>query len=225
MSKIVVIEDSMEVQELLKTVLTLKDFEYLSAFTGKKGLELAKKEKPDLIILDLTLPDIDGIDLCATLKSDPGTKHIPVIMLTARTAMIDKIKGLEIGANDYLVKPFEVLELVARIKVQIRQQETVSDQTRTPLKLGTFEIDPAKYLLDINGKKVKGITPKEFDILYILMKNSPNPVDREKIFRMIWGEKQKENSRVIDIHIANIRKKIGEDKILTIPGKGYLFSL
>ena len=224
MTKILAIEDAAEVQDLLKAVLTLKDFEYLGAFNGKDGLEIAKKEKPDLIILDLMLPDIDGIEVCKILKKNPETKQIPVIILTARTAVIDRVKGLEIGANDYLLKPFEALELVARIKVQLRDHELITDQTRTVLNIGAFKIDPTKYILTINGKEVKEITPREFDILYILMKSAPNPVDRETISQMIWGEKQKENSRVIDIHVANIRKKIGDDKILTIPGKGYIFS-
>jgi two-component system alkaline phosphatase synthesis response regulator PhoP len=223
MHKILIIDDSSDIQELLKAVLTLKDFQVLSALTAKDGVALAKKQNPDVIVLDLMLPDVDGIDVCKTLKELPETKDIPIIMLTARTTVLDRIKGLEIGANDYLTKPFDTLELIARIKVQLRQRKVILEKARTPLKLNQFEIDPASYKFSIGAKLIKHMTPREFDILYILMKNSPIPVQRDTIFKILSGKIEK-NSRVIDIHIAKIRKKIGTDCIKTIPGKGYLFS-
>lgn len=223
MHKILIIDDSKDIQELLQAVLGLKDLQALSALTAKEGIALAKKQNPDVIILDLMLPDIDGIDVCKTLKDVPETKNIPIIMLTARTTVLDRIKGLEIGANDYLTKPFDTLELIARIKVQLRQREALMVQTRIPLKLGNIDVDPASYRCAVAGRIIKDLTPREFDILYILMKNSPIPVQRDTIFKILSGKIEK-NSRAIDIHIAKIRKKIGIDHIKTIPGKGYLFS-
>jgi DNA-binding response OmpR family regulator len=220
--KILLIDDSSDIQELLHAVLSLKDFEVLTAFTGKEGLILSKKEKPDVIVLDLMLPDIDGIDVCKQLRQHSITKEIPIIMLTAKTTVLDRIKGLEIGANDYLTKPFDTLELIARIKVQLRQRENLTRKPRLPVKIGTSEIDPSSYKFTIQGKLIKNLTTREFDILYILMQHFPNPVERENIFSLLG--KTETASRVIDIHITNIRKKIGAERIKTISGKGYLFS-
>lgn len=223
MPKILIVDDSEDVLELLKTVLVLRDFQVVEALNGKHGIALAKKEQPDLVILDLMLPDIDGITVCQTLKTMPETKHIPVIMLTARAGVLDKVKGLETGGDDYLVKPFDTLELLARVKARLRQKGVEMDETRQPLKIGDFYIDPSKYSVGNGAKDIKNLTPREFDILYILMKNSPKPVPREDIFQIIWDKSEKKYSRVIDIHIAKIRKKIKPQTIKTIPGKGYLF--
>ena len=223
-TKILIIEDSPEIQELLKAILELKDFTVFQAYNSQEGFSLAQQEKPDLIILDLTLPDGDGIELCHKFKSEFFSATIPIIMLTARTSVIDRIKGLEIGANDYLIKPFDTLELIARIKVQLRDKEKEVDSTRISIKLAEVEIIPSTYQLKINEEQIQDITPREFDILYILMKNSPNPVSREEIFQEVGKHYEKGQSRVVDIHIAKIRKKIGEDRIKTISGKGYFFS-
>jgi two-component system, OmpR family, alkaline phosphatase synthesis response regulator PhoP len=223
MPKILIVDDSEDVLELLKTVLVLRDFEVLEALNGKQGIQVAKKEQPDLVILDLMLPDMDGISVCQTLKTTSETKNIPVIMLTARASILDKVKGLENGGDDYLVKPFDTLELLARVKVQLRQKGVALDEARQAIRIGQFQADPASYTVHNNGKEIKSLTPREFDILYILMKNSPKPVPREDIFQVIWDKSEKKYSRVIDIHIAKIRKKIKPQTIKTIPGKGYLF--
>ena len=223
MPKVLAIEDNEDVLELLNTVLVLRDFQVLEATTGNQGIELAKENHPDLIILDLILPDLDGFKVCQILKQMPETTNIPIIMLTARTTVLEKVKGLETGANDYLIKPFDTLELLARIKVQLRQKGIALGESRSAIKVGSFEVDPSNYKVHVNGQEISDLTPREFDILYILMKNSPKPVSREDIFQIIWGKTEKKYSRVIDIHIGKIRRKIKSQQIKTIPRKGYLF--
>ena len=224
MPKILIIEDDQDVRELVKHTFSLRDFSVLEAEDGKTGLGIARKKFPDLIILDLMLPDIDGMDICKTLKEKAETKDIPVLMLTARTTVIERVKGLEIGADDYLTKPFDSMELIARAKVLLRRTESSRGTGRTPIKMGSAQIDPISYTLEIQGKKIPNLTPKEFDILYVLVKNAPSPVSRENLYRTIWGRDKNENTRVIDIHVSKIRKKIGEHRIKTIPAKGYFFS-
>lgn len=223
--RILVIDDASEVQELLRVVLTLKDFEVLEAYSGLDGLKVAQEQNPDLIVLDLMLPDIDGDEVCKRIKQSKDLQTIPVIMLTARSAVVDRINGLEIGANDYLIKPFDTLELLARIKVQLRQRANSQEHDRHSITLAGFYIDPATYELTINGNPIKELTPREFDILYILMRNMPNAVARSQIYEELGAAAEdSSNSRVVDIHVAKIRKKVGEQYILTIPGRGYLFA-
>lgn len=226
MPKILIIEDNSDVRELLKTVLLLKEFEVIEFSTGRRGIAQAKSKLPDLIVLDLILPDIDGFEVCKILKRDPKTSKIPVIMLTARTEILDRVKGLELGADDYLVKPFEPLELLARIKVLLRRSGATAPEMRARLELGGFVAEPSNYRLQINAREVSDLTPKEFDVLYALMQNAPKTISRQDIFQQVWGKSQKDYTRVIDIHIAKIRKKLGKNAscIKTIPAKGYLFS-
>ncbi|OGR82530.1 MAG: hypothetical protein A2901_09055 [Elusimicrobia bacterium RIFCSPLOWO2_01_FULL_54_10] len=224
MPKILIVDDDLDVQELIKQSFAIRDFTVLMAETGKEAIAAANKECPDLIILDLKLPDMDGIDVCKALKDVPETKDIPILMLTARTGVIDKVKGLEIGADDYLVKPFDPMELIARAKVLMRRTQGDKGAARTPIKLGQVHIDPVNYNLEIKGKAISDLTPKEFDILYVLIRHSPSPVSREDIYKSIWGKVKMDGTRVIDIHIAKIRKKIGEHHIKTIPAKGYFFT-
>ena len=181
---------------------------------------------PDVVILDLILPDMDGLNICKIIKENSATEHVPILMLTARAEVLDRVKGLESGADDYLVKPFDTLELLARVKVLLRRGAQANPKSRIPIKIGEFEIDPGNYTFHINGKSIDNLTPREFDILYLLMRNSPEPVKREDIYKDIWGS-DKGDSRVIDIHIAKIRKKLGQqffEQIKTIPAKGYLFT-
>lgn len=224
MPKILLVEDDSDVLELIKHSFSIRDFTVLQTESGKEALAITKKEFPDLIILDLTLPDMDGVEVCKSLKERPETKEIPILMLTARTGVIDRVKGLEIGADDYLIKPFDPMELIARAKALLRRTIGSKGAARIPIKVGSIHIDPVNYALDIKGKPIHELTPKEFDILYELVRQAPRPVSREDLYQTIWGRTKKDNTRVIDIHVAKIRKKIGEHRIKTIPAKGYLFS-
>ena len=223
--KILIIEDDADVRELVKTALALKDFDVAETGTGQQGISLCQSENPDVLILDLMLPDIDGMTVCESLKRDRKTASIPILMLTARSSPVDRVKGLESGADDYLVKPFDTLELLARVKVLLRRKG--DGEGKIPLMINEFEIDPASYKLTIAGNPITNLTPKEFEILYFLMKHSPNPVSREEIYKEIWGMDGNPLTRVVDIHIVKIRRKIGTQystRIKTIPAKGYLFS-
>lgn len=224
MTKILIVEDDPDVLELIKHSFSIRDFTVLEAEEGKVALSIVNKEFPDLVVLDLALPDMDGFEVCKVLKEKPETKDIPILMLTARTSVIDRVKGLEIGADDYLIKPFDPMELIARARVLLRRTEGTRGSARTPIKMGTVHIDPINYTLEIRGKQIRDLTPKEFDILFSLIRNAPKPVSREDIYRSIWGRSKKDKTRVIDIHIAKIRKKIGGRCIKTIPSKGYFFS-
>jgi two-component system alkaline phosphatase synthesis response regulator PhoP len=224
MPKILVVDDSDEVREVVKTVLVLKDFTVVEASSGKQAMAVLQKETPDLVVLDLMLPDMDGIEVCKNIKKHAKLGKTPILMLTARTGVYDRVKGLEIGADDYLGKPFDTLELLARVNALLRRSASLEDGTRMALKNDRIEMDPGSYTLTVDGKPVKTLTPREFDILYVLMKNCPRAVTREDISHALGTKDEKNPTRVIDIHIAKIRKKIGAQKIKTIPGKGYLLS-
>ena len=224
MVNILIVDDSDEIREVIKTILTLKNFSVLEAYSGKQALNIIQKGNPDMVILDLILPDIDGTEICKTLKANPKTSSIPVLMLTARTGIYDRVKGLEMGADDYLIKPFDTMELLARVNALLRRSGIPKGVARVAIKTDKLNMDPGDYSVSINGKSVTNLTPREFDILYILSKNSPRAVTRDEIFESIWEKNANEKTRVIDIHIARIRKKIGQEKIKTIPGKGYLLS-
>lgn len=223
MNKILLVEDNDEIRELLKVALTLKDFDVLEAVNGQEAIAKMAENHPDLVILDLILPDMDGMDICKRWKENTATKDTPVLMVTGRTRISDRVMGLETGADDYIVKPFDTLELLARVKVLLRRAHPQRSAERQHLKVGDLELDPSNYTILQNGSPVFNLTTREFDILYVLMNESPKPVSRETILEAVWGKPEKGDSRVIDIHIANIRKKIGQDKIKTISGKGYLY--
>ena len=228
MAKILVIDDNADVRELVKTILYLKDFEVLEASCGKEGLQISKKKFPDLIILDLMLPDMDGLTVCKEIKRNYLTQDIPILILTGRTDVVNRVKGLEAGADDYLIKPYDNMELLARVKVLLRRsgKRESTGERGTMIKVTDFEIDPSKFTLLVNGKPIN-LRQKEFDILYLLMKNSPKAVSRIDIFQSIWSKDEKESIRVIDMHIMGMRNKIGQPysgRIKSIYGKGYLFS-
>ncbi len=224
MPKVLVVDDDADILDLIKHSFLIRDFTVLEAQNGEDGIALCKKECPDLLILDLSLPDMDGVAVCQALKQNSHTQEIPILMLTGRTSVVDRVKGLETGADDYLTKPFDPLELFARAKVLLRRNKKAQGESRTPVKMGDIRIDPDNYKLEINGKSIDDLTPKEFDILYLLIKNSPKPVTRDDIYQNIWGKSKKGKTRVIDIHVAKVRKKIGEKYIKTIPAKGYFFT-
>src|SRR5207249_1028537 len=147
-----------------------------------------------------------------------------ILMLTARTGIYDRVKGLELGADDYLVKPFDTLELLARVNVLLRRRGMASDGPRISLKIDQFEMNPGNYSLTVDGKSIPNRTQREFNILYVLLHHSPRAVTHEDIIQAIGKNEEKNYTRVIYIHIAKIRKKIGALRIKTIPGKGYLLS-
>lgn len=221
---ILIVEDEKNILELLKFNLEQENFKILTAASGKTGLEMALSEKADLIILDLMLPEIDGLEICKTLKQNSKTNRVPIIMLTAKSEETDKIVGLELGADDYVTKPFSPRELVARIKAVLRRSQDKTIQMK--LKSGDLEIDTAKHQVFLKGKPIV-LTSKEYGLLKALMETKGRLLSREYLLDHVWGYDSSVNieTRTVDIHIGQLRKKIKHEasRIVTVKNAGYRF--
>ena len=224
MTKILVIEDDKELLKGLIDNLTLEGYKVISAQDGERGLELVKKEHPDLIILDLMLPKLSGEEVCRTLREENNLT--PIIMLTARGEESDKVKGLRLGADDYLTKPFSLLELFARIEAILRRVK----KEKVEIEKYQFEdivVDFIHLEVKKRGKQIK-LSPKEFFILKFLIEHKGEVIRRETLLREIWGYDVFPSTRTVDNFIARLRKKIEKDPekpkhILTVHGIGYKF--
>ncbi len=222
-SKILIIEDNPDTRRYLETVLA-REFEVISAENAVHGIEHAKSKRPDLIVLDIVLPIINGYDACSLLRQDEGTKRIPIIFLSSKNTVSDITHGLGLGADDYLPKPFDYKELIARIRARLRDK---IDQGAAPKTAAQGKL---KIMLDTRevyyGAKSFDLTQTEFDILRILVDKIGTVVTREDIIKYIWRDDDKETrSRTIDVHIRSLRKKIHELKkhVISIYGEGYKF--
>ncbi len=221
---ILVVDDDPDIINVLKANLELHDYEVDTAMNCRETEERLSERLPDLVILDLMLPDGDGIEVCRRIKGE--FRDLPIIMLTARDRISDKVMGLESGADDYVVKPFETLELIARIKACLRRYRV---QEPDVLQAGDVKIDYQRRLVEVRGRRIE-LTPKEFELLCLLMENRGKVLSRDFIRRSLWrGSQLYSWSRVIDVHIQHLRQKIEEDPsapeyILTIAGVGYRFA-
>ena len=186
----------------------------------KSLLEALKTELPDLIILDIMLPEIDGISLLKKLKSSPETKEIPIIMATAKGMEYDKIQGLDLGADDYLVKPFGVMEMISRVKAVLRRY--VKNEPEVTLSIGGLSLSPNEHRVTIDGKEIE-LTYKEFELLKLFLENQGIAFTRDQLFRMVWESDFCVESRTIDIHIGTLRQKLGKygQLIKTVRNVGY----
>ncbi|MCB9799706.1 MAG: response regulator transcription factor [Candidatus Omnitrophica bacterium] len=224
--KILMIEDEKNIVELVKYNLEEQGYSVAAEMRGDQGLQRAIKEIPDLILLDLMLPGMNGIDICKTLKNNEKTSHVPVIMLTAKSEELDKVLGLEIGADDYMTKPFSPRELVARIKAVLRRGQ--ERQTDTVLKAGTLEVDDSRHVVKLKNKVVE-LTAKEYDLLKALMEVKGRVVTREHLLDHVWGYDQSLNieTRTVDMHIGQLRKKLKNEaeRIVTVKNVGYRFEI
>lgn len=227
MIKILVIDDDLAINELIKINLELAYYTVISATDGIKGFALAKQELPDLIILDVMMPEVDGYTVAKRIRENKETKDIPIIMLTALNMLQDKLKGYDIGIDDYLVKPFEMEELKARVKALLKRNETIpkSSATKEILTEGDITLLPESYSIEINGKSVK-VTPSEFEIMNLLMQNYGSMVSGSKILTDIWGYSPDDNLETVRVHIKHLREKLnkisGNKKYIeTIYGGGY----
>ncbi len=224
-ARILVVEDEHDIRTVLMDQLRLDGFDTVGASTGKEVLENFKSLTPDLIILDLKLPDIDGLMVCQEIR-----KHsdIPIIIVSARDSLPDKIRGLEVGADDYVTKPFEYLELEARIRACLRRHQVTSGMT-DPIDLGNLKIYRQKRMIEVNGKGVK-LTKKEFELLNLFLENRGKVLSREFLSSHLWHNKEVYPwSRALDVHVRRLRKKIEPDPahpkyILTHAGVGYRFA-
>lgn len=224
MKKIVLIEDDADLLALLKYNLEKEGFTLAGSQTGKGAVELCRRERPDLILLDVMLPDSDGLDICKGVRAHPELAHIPIIFLTARASETDRIVGLELGANDYIVKPFFIRELIARIKIQFRGQATAS----RVLKAATLELDRTSCRVRLNGTPLS-LTATEFRLLEFLMSRPGVVFSREQLLDAVWGHDRAVTDRTVDVYILRLRQKIELDPanpimIRSVRGFGYSFN-
>jgi DNA-binding response OmpR family regulator len=224
MKKIVLIEDDSDLFALVKYNLEKEGFAVAGSQTGKGALEICRRERPDLIILDIMLPDSDGLEICKSLRNHSELGNVPIIFLTARVSETDRILGLELGANDYIVKPFFIRELIARIKNQFRTQ---ASPART-IRAGTLELDRASCRVLSNGQEV-ALTATEFRLLEFLMSRPGVVYSREQLLDSVWGHDRAVTDRTVDVYILRLRQKIEVDPanplfIRAVRGFGYSFN-
>jgi DNA-binding response OmpR family regulator len=223
MKQILLIEDDTDLFSLLKYNLEKEGFALTGLQTGKGALELCRQVRPDLILLDIMLPDSDGLDICKAVRRDPGLASTPIIFLTARASETDRILGLELGANDYVVKPFFVRELVARIKLQFRGQP----QPARVLEAGGLSLDRASCQARLDGKPLT-LTATEFRLLEFLMRRPGVVFSREQLLNSVWGHDRAVTDRAVDVYVLRLRQKIEADPaspqlIHSVRGFGYSF--
>src|ERR1700748_1681197 len=223
MKKIVLIEDDVYLYSLVQYNLEKEGFTVVGSQTGKGALELCRKERPELIILDIMLPDSDGLEICKGIRAHPELAHVPLIFLTARASETDRIVGLELGANDYIVKPFFVRELVARIKIHFRGQPSSTKL----LKIGDLELDRTRCPVRLGGHEVS-LTATEFRLLEFLMSRPGVVFSREQLLDAVWGHDRAVTDRTVDVYILLLRQKIEAPDvppfIRSVRGFGYSFN-
>ena len=227
MNKILVVDDDIAINELIKINLEMHGYEVLSATDGIHGFALCKQEFPDLVILDVMMPEVDGYTVAKYIRENPSTKEIPILMLTALGQIDDKVKGFDIGVDDYLVKPFELEELKVRVRALLKRTHKMLESLakKDLLTVGDITLLPESYSVDIKGKIAK-LTPIEFDILNVLVQNHGNMVSGAKLLKDIWGYAPDDTVETIRVHIRHLRSKMdkisdGKKYIETIYGGGY----
>ena len=218
--KILIIEDESDVADLLTLNLRKAGFRISTAADGASGLQKARDDRPDFIVLDLMLPKMLGLEVCRILKSDTATRHIPILMLTAKAEEIDRIVGLEFGADDYVTKPFSPREVVLRIKAILRRAEGGAEDEC--LSAGSIVIDPARHEVSVHGKRVN-LTSLEFKLLRTLMQRRGRVQARDRLLNDVWGYESVIDTRTVDTHVRRLRKKLGKaaDAIESVRGFGY----
>jgi two-component system, OmpR family, alkaline phosphatase synthesis response regulator PhoP len=216
MNSILIIDDELDILEIIKYNLVKEGFNVETANNGKDGIELAKKFKPDLILLDVMMPQMDGIEVCEIIRTIPGFEHTIICFLTARNEDYSQIAGLDAGADDYIAKPVKPKVLISRLNALLRRKSIpIHQQSQSEL-----QIDREKYLIYKNGEEIQ-LPKKEFELL-ALLSTKPNTVfERQLILDKVWGTDIIVGDRTIDVHIRKIREKLGDDSIKTVKGVGY----
>ncbi|TML56632.1 MAG: response regulator transcription factor [Actinobacteria bacterium] len=216
---VLVVEDESSIASFVALYLKNAGYRIQAAGTGREALERVASEKPDLIVLDLMLPDIDGLEVCRRVRQ---SSDVPILMLTARDEDVDKIIGLEVGADDYLTKPFNPRELVARVKSILRRSVPERREVQTKqIKHGDLEIDVGRREVLVAGKEVQ-LAPKEFDLLWELLDHKGLVLTRDQLLERVWGYTFAGDTRTVDVHVRQLRRKLGEaSPIVTVWGVGY----
>ena len=220
---ILAVDDEVHILELISFNLKAAGYHVVTALTGEEALKRCEVEKPSLVLLDIMLPGIDGLEVCRRLKGDRTTSNIPIIMLTARGDEVDKILGLELGADDYITKPFSVRELAARVKSLLRRVAPQQESEPQTLRAGDIMIDITNYEAFKGGEKLS-LTLKEFELLKVLVLSRGKVLTRDFLLDRIWGYEYYGETRTVDVHIRHLRQKLGEDPYIeTVRGVGYRF--
>lgn len=226
--KILVVEDEPDIRKLVHYNLTQERFEVLEAEDGEKALKIVQRERPQLIILDLMLPGLSGLELCRILRERTETAHLPILMLTAKAGEADRVVGLEMGADDYLTKPFSPRELVARVKAIFRRTEMHGAAAGMEVyEKGPLKINFSTYEVSVKGKAVK-LTLREFELLRFLVQNPNRVLSRDQLLDRVWGGEVFVDPRTVDVHVRRLRKAIEKNDrkpewVLTVRGVGYKF--
>lgn len=223
MTKILLIEDELLIQELVTFNMEHEGYTVKIAGDGKSGLEMVSTEMPDLILLDLMLPELDGYEVCKAIRGNKETAHLPIIMLSARDDVVDKVVGLELGADDYITKPFSPRELLARVKARLREDKRNNAPPKAAsLVWGELEIWPENYLATLGGENI-ALTGKEFDLLHVFLTRPNQVFSREYLLQKVWGYHESGDTRTVDVHISNLRIKLKSmgPSIESVRGIGY----
>ena len=223
--KILIVEDDRNLLDTLVYNIEKEGYVVISSMNGEEAVESARKEKPDLIVLDIMLPGLNGLEVCRILRRE---MTVPILMLTARNEEVDKIIGLEIGADDYMTKPFSMRELIARIRAMLRRAGitvTQLDSVDKTIVIGTLEIDTERHRVAVSGKELE-LSPKEYDLLVFLAVNKGFVFNREQLLEKVWGYDYAGDTRTVDVHIRWLRQKIEHDpsnpeNLITVRGAGY----
>ena len=225
MGTILVVEDERDIADLVKYHLEKAGFSARVMGDGKQALELIARDHPDLLILDLMLPGLDGLEVCRRLRGNTATRSIPIIMLTAKAEEVDRIVGLEMGADDYIPKPFSPRELVARVKAVLRRTIPLPPTSETPLAVGDLRLDPARHEVTKGGMALS-LSAVEFRLLEFLIRHRGRVYTRIQLLDQVWGQDRFVEPRTVDVHIRRLRQKVEDDStlptlILTVRGLGY----
>lgn len=224
--KILVVEDEKNIVRVVTYNLEREGYQVDVATDGEQALEKIRRAPPDLLLLDLMLPKVDGLEVCRLLRADAKTAHVPIIMVTAKTQEADRVVGLELGADDYLPKPFSPRELTARVKAVLRR--TSRTERPTVWRCGTLEADWERRLVKLKQKPVT-LTPKEFELFKALVEANGRVLSREGLLERVWGYTRAAEiqSRTVDLHVSQLRQKLGPEgrRVLTVTGAGYRFRM
>ncbi|MEA2658230.1 MAG: two-component system, OmpR family, alkaline phosphatase synthesis response regulator PhoP [Candidatus Binatota bacterium] len=226
--KILVVEDEPDIRKLVNYNLAQEHYKVIEAEDGEQALKAIQRDKPHLVVLDLMLPGLSGIELCKILRERPDTAKLPILMLTAKAGEADRVVGLEMGADDYLSKPFSPRELVARVRAILRRADGAASQdTLAAYDRGDLKMDFSTYEVFVRGKSVK-LTLKEFELLRFLVQNPSRVLSRDQLLDRVWGGETYVTPRTVDVHVRRLRKAIEKDDskpvwILTLRGVGYKF--
>jgi len=225
MRQVLVIDDEKDIVETISYNLEKEGYKVSKSYDGMNGFEAVQKKMPDIVILDLMLPGMTGIEVCKAMKADPKTASIPIIMLTAKGEETDKIVGLEVGADDYMTKPFSIRELSARIRTVLKRCGR-KEEPKTLLKFPGLEIDGEQHTVKVSNKEIE-LTAKEFLLLEHLARNPEKVFSRDRLLDMVWGIDAPIETRTVDVHMRRLREKLGKAAkyLKTLHGVGYKFSL